>query len=297
MKYIPTKMENPLLVPSIISIHYFEYSVDFRYCGEAHDFWELIVCDKGELCITAGDRDLVLTKGQAFLHPPMQFHNVRAYGDDAPNSVIISFESPTAELYSIADKVLNTDSYVATALFSVLNEAGKSFGNKLGSVVEPRLIRNQRPAPFASEQIIQNYTELLLIHLIRNEMEPSADAQLPTNVKRNDMCERIVRYMEENLSEKMTFADILKRFSISSTSLKKLFGSAYGHGVIEHLTELRIERAKQLLREENKSCTEIATMCGFCSVHHFSNTFRKQEGMPPTEYVKTIKSLLEVAEK
>ncbi len=295
MKYISTKMTNSLLLPAIISIHYFEYTADFSYEGEAHNFWELILCDKGELYITAGDREMVLKKGQAYLHPPMQFHNVRANGDAAANSVVLSFESPTTELGCIADKVLDTDGYVSTALFSVLKEAEVSFDNKLGSVNSSRLIRNQSPKPFASEQIIQNYAELLLIHLIRNETEEVGRVELPSNVKRSELAEKIVGYMESELAEKMTFMDISKHFSISPTSLKKLFGDTYGHGVMEHLTYLRVERAKQLLREGKSSCTEIAALCGFCSVHHFSNTFKKRENMSPTEYVKTIKSMLEMA--
>lgn len=297
MQYVPTTLARSLELPSIISIHYFEYTSDFRYGGERHDFWELIVCDKGELCITAGDRELTLAKGQAYLHPPMQFHNVRVNGETAANSVILSFESPTKELSLIADKVLDVDTYVSTALFSVLKEAERSFDNKLGRVIDPCLKRNQKPKPFASEQMIQNYAELLLIHLVRSQITPDDKVKLPTHVKKSELAERIVAYMEENLAEKMTFTDISKRFSISATSLKKLFSDTYGHGALEHLTYLRIERAKQLLRDQRHSCTEIATLCGFCSVHHFSNTFKKSEDMSPTEYVRTIKSMLETADE
>ncbi|MBE6577027.1 MAG: AraC family transcriptional regulator [Ruminococcaceae bacterium] len=295
MEYFSTKMTHSLLLPAIISIHYFEYTADFKYEGESHDFWELIMCDKGELYITAGDREMILQKGQAYIHPPMQFHNVRANGSDAANSVILSFESPNEELFAIADRVLETDSYVTTALFSVLREARVSFNNKLGLLRFSSLVRTEEPKPFASEQIIQNYAELLLIHLIRCAKSEEEAVQLPSNVKRSELAEKIANYMDENLSEKMTFIDISKQFSISATSLKKLFGDTYGHGVMEHLTYLRVERAKQLLREGKSSCTEIATLCGFCSVHHFSNTFKKRENMSPTEYVKTIKSMLEMA--
>jgi AraC-like DNA-binding protein len=283
-----------MLVPAIISIHYFEYTVDFVFGGEEHNFWELIMCDKGELLITAGEKKLVLKKGQAYLHPPMQFHNVRVHGDTAANSVVLSFESPTKELELIADRVLETDGYASTALFSVLKEAEMSFDNKLGTVISPRLIRNQSPKPFGSEQIIQNYAELLLIHMVRVACDEAASVQLPINEKRSDLAHRISDYMTQNLATKQTFTDISKRFSISPTSLKKLFSDTYGHGVMDHLTSLRIERAKQLLREGKSSCTEIAINCGFCSVHHFSNTFKKREGMSPTEYTQTIKSMLEV---
>ena len=69
MQYVSTQLRHSLNIESVVSIHYFEYTADFRYPGEEHDFWELIYCDKGELRISAGDHDLLLRHGQAFLHP------------------------------------------------------------------------------------------------------------------------------------------------------------------------------------------------------------------------------------
>ena len=135
MDYIFTRLKQELFVHSIISIHYYEYTSEFRYPGEAHDFWELILCDSGELLINAGDKEMILSKGQAYLHPPMQYHNVHAEGGRSANSVILSFESDTPELWNVCDKIINTDSYITTALFSILREAKVSC--KLPIVTKP----------------------------------------------------------------------------------------------------------------------------------------------------------------
>lgn len=47
-------MEN-LVITEIYSIHYFEYTKDFVYEGESHDFWELLCVDNGVIEVTAGD--------------------------------------------------------------------------------------------------------------------------------------------------------------------------------------------------------------------------------------------------
>ena len=58
-KYPLTKLFH---IPQIVTIHYFEYSRDFRFDGESHDFWEFLCVDKGEVNACAG------TKGQS-MHP------------------------------------------------------------------------------------------------------------------------------------------------------------------------------------------------------------------------------------
>lgn len=293
MNYVATKLKQALFVNGVISIHYFEYTSEFRYSGESHDFWELIYCDKGTLKINAGNNEFILEHGQAFLHPPRQFHNVRADRERAANSIILSFESDTAELYGIADKIINTDPYVANALFSVLREAKLSFSNPLGLVHDEQLIRKNERAPFASEQIIQNYIELLLIHVIRQAKNSLPFPELPPSVPQSSLLDEMLAYMKEHLGEKITFETLTKVFSVSPTTLKKLFSNAFEHGAMEQLTRMRIAHSKELLREGQLSCTDIAALCGFCSVHHYSNVFKKYESMSPTEYKKSIKAMLE----
>ncbi len=296
MNYVSTHLKHSLNIESIVSIHYFEYTADFRYPGESHNFWEMIYCDKGSLRIRAGNHNLILSHGQAFLHPPGQFHNVCSGNHEGANSVILSFYSDTPELATIADKIICTDSYTANALFSILREAQASFCNPLGKIHDAQLLRKAEPDFYASEQIIQNYIELLLIHLIRaNETGMNPFPELPENSRKNPLLEQITDYMKENMGNKMTFQIIASRFSISPTTLKNLFRKNYNTGTMAYLTSLRVERAKELLRNEELSCTAIAMTCGFCSVHHFSKVFKDEVGMSPTEYIKSVKSLLEDA--
>lgn len=296
MKYVPTVMKRELSVDSIISIHYFEYTPDFFFPGESHGCWELVYCDKGELIAFAGGDRQVLSEGQAYLHPPHQFHRVETQGGSA-NSVIIAFESGCEALYGISDKILNTDRHTVEALFSILREARVSFENQPGKVYDPQLKRKKSSELFASEQVIQIYTELLLIDLIRQgEGGRSVSPVTAPLSRREGLISDIIEYMNKNLSEKITFSMLTERFSVSSTTLKKLFKKNLSCGAMEYLNELRIERGKELLRE-GVSCTEISQRCGFCSIHHFSKNFKESLGMSPTEYVKSVRALLDEPEE
>lgn len=82
-EYIRTELRQPVTVQSIITVHYFEYTKNFAFTGEAHDFWEIVFADKGDLYITAGSSETLLRQGQMYLHRPMEFHNIRCDGKTA----------------------------------------------------------------------------------------------------------------------------------------------------------------------------------------------------------------------
>lgn len=87
-KYPLTKLFH---IPQIVTIHYFEYSRDFRFDGESHDFWEFLCVDKGEVTVTADQATHRLKKGSIIFHKPGQFHSVATDGVIAPNLVVVSF--------------------------------------------------------------------------------------------------------------------------------------------------------------------------------------------------------------
>ncbi|MFQ8833949.1 MAG: hypothetical protein ACLR7U_14455 [Ruthenibacterium lactatiformans] len=64
MGYEAIRLQRPLAVDDIVSVHYFEYSSNYYFEGERHDFWEFLYVDKGELDVRAGDVVQHLKKGR-----------------------------------------------------------------------------------------------------------------------------------------------------------------------------------------------------------------------------------------
>ena len=48
-KYFKHKINNLLVINGIITVHYFEFSKDFKHEGESHDFWEIVYADKEDI--------------------------------------------------------------------------------------------------------------------------------------------------------------------------------------------------------------------------------------------------------
>lgn len=94
----------------------------------------------------------------------------------------------------------------------------------------------------------------------------------------------VKQYIEENYVSRITLEDLAKRFYINKYYLLRLFKGQYGMTVNEYIQQLRISRAKNLLRFSSKSIREISCLCGFEDSHYFSRVFMKVEGISPSGY-------------
>ncbi len=64
----------------------------------------------------------------------------------------------------------------------------------------------------------------------------------------------------------------------------KLFHEVYGKSPKQYMTEIRMERARELIMGNRYTVTEIARMTGYSDIYHFSKTFRRVNSIAPTEY-------------
>ncbi len=283
MEYTKTVLDCPVVVDGIYTVHYFEYAKDFAYSGEVHDFWEIVYADKKNLLITAGAQEIELEAGQMYLHKPNEFHNIRCDGKRAANSVIISFDCKTPELINVAGKVITLGEKERALIGTVVKEASSSFSTPLGnpytSVME--LAEN---GGFACQQMIRLSVEQLLIRLIRKNIDI-----VPVKVnKSTDTLAQITDYLFLNRENHIEFSDVLKEFNLSSSVVKKIFREQMGCGVMDYFTRLKIDRAKELIREESYTFTEIAERLGFNNSQYFTTVFKRVSGMTPSEYAKVV---------
>ena len=89
-------------------------------------------------------------------------------------------------------------------------------------------------------------------------------------------------YMEEDISLN-TVANVA---NVSSNHFSALFSQNMGQTFTEYLTDLRMNKAKELLRCTAMRSSEIAGEVGYKDAHYFSYLFKKTQGMTPSEYRK-----------
>ncbi|MCQ2082481.1 MAG: response regulator [Lachnospiraceae bacterium] len=102
--------------------------------------------------------------------------------------------------------------------------------------------------------------------------------------KSNDVINVAKDYIMNNFSKDISLDDVSRVVGISPYYFSKIFKEGCGENFIEYLTNIRIEKAKELLSDTDMSMKEICSMCGYSDPNYFSRTFKKNVGVTPTEY-------------
>jgi AraC family transcriptional regulator len=101
---------------------------------------------------------------------------------------------------------------------------------------------------------------------------------------------RVLEYVEAHLSERLDLRVLAKEAGLSPFHFAALFTKAVGATPHRHVRHLRMQAAKAMLRDTNKSTLDIALSCGFGSASHFAAAFRRRFLQSPTEYRSSLHS-------
>lgn len=99
---------------------------------------------------------------------------------------------------------------------------------------------------------------------------------------------KIKRYIDENLSQKLTLKEIARQVGYSPNYCDALFTEQTDNSIINYIINLRIEKAKRLIAENILPLQKIAENLGFTDYNYFSRIFKKKSGYSPTEYRQII---------
>ena len=97
-----------------------------------------------------------------------------------------------------------------------------------------------------------------------------------------------VMYINENISRKITVADIAEHCGISADYLSQVFKKETGENLGTYIMRQKLEKAKEMLRQ-GIGTKEICASLGFSSQSYFVTAFKRFYNMTPTEYVKMLR--------
>ncbi len=295
VEYPKIPLDSVIEINEIVSLFYFEYAKDFVFQGESHDFWEFLYVDKGQVEVMADTEGYQLQQGEMIFHKPNEFHSVWANGKIAPNLIVASFVCNSPAMKFFENKILKAGEEEKNLLAKLIRERTYCFNKRLNEFIT---VKDKRlDEPFGAQQLIKIYLEMLLITLIRNNTAIKKQERISSLTRHraeDDLVNRIICFMEQNIEKNLTVDDFCKEFSLSPTRIKSLFKDRKQTGIIQYFRRMKIERAKELIREENYNFSEIAERLGFSSVHYFSHVFKKITDMTPSEYAVSVKSKAEL---
>jgi len=98
------------------------------------------------------------------------------------------------------------------------------------------------------------------------------------------------QYIEENFTKQLSLAHLANLTGLSSSYFSAAFKQAYIQSPMEYVTQLRIQKAKQLLQKADVRLKLVAEAVGYNDEFYFSRVFKKVEGVSPTVYTSQQKS-------
>jgi len=93
----------------------------------------------------------------------------------------------------------------------------------------------------------------------------------------------VVALMEKHLEEPMARAELARQTGLSIRQLERLFRKYMGRTPTRYYQELRLQRARTLLKQTSLSVLDVALACGFVSASHFSKCYRECFAKTPRE--------------
>lgn len=282
-------MEIVVDIKEIKSLYYFEFSKDYRNFGEAHDFWEIVYVDKGEIEATADENIVKVKQGHAIFHKPNEFHNVIANKTVAPNIFITSFVCTSPAMSFFENRVMEISAKQREIIRALVDDAKETH---LVSNFPPYTKKKKETCadvPIGGLQMIKNYIEQLLISLLRSNRASENSGVFVSDFGVTGKCvEDIIRYMNNAIFGKFSVEGMCAYLGYSKAYLSKIFRAETGRTILEYYTDLKISEARRMIREKKYNFSQISDLLCFDNPRYFSRVFKRVTGLTPQEYKKSI---------
>ena len=231
----------------------------YSYPKHIHQFAELVIPIENELEISVEGKREILKPGDAAFVFPFQPHS---YKSSKVNKIAIFVFSP----YIVPDFFNKTDKKVGTrAVFTPKESTLAMFRDRI----------------FGKEDM-ELFDIKGCIYLMLNDFLESVE--LCESPAKNEIATGVVSYIRENLTENITLSQIAKTLGYNPNYLSQCISDVFGTNLCSLIANIRVDKARYLLFETDKTGLEICYECGFGSERSFHRQFKAITGRTPKEY-------------
>ncbi len=235
----------------------------------------LMLLYDGKAEFRCNESRFIAGRGDLMYYKPGDIRHAVTYPDEPVKCYAIDFQYTCPEyidkVWKLPDYSLPfsfwqkiTDSLLLLKLYDLFSELTKS-------ALAARVRTDVRERAILTEILV-----LLFKFTERNQFSYSNAGKVET----------VIGYMTENYSKNMTLGELAEYARVSPSYLGSIFRSVTGRSPIDYLIEIRINRAKNLLKD-GYSVTDTSRLVGFNDIYYFSRMFKKHEGVSPSEYIHT----------
>ena len=177
----------------------------------------------------------------------------------------------------------------STGLREILNGSQRPFYQISNVPPETDVILNQITSCPYRGTLKRLYLEAKALELIISTIAPLASAvsKSDADFDKNDadFIREAELILKDNLENPPSLHDLARRVGVNRTKLNQGFRKIFGTSVFDHLRILRLERARELLENEQKSVTEVAFDVGYAHRENFTRAFKKHFCTSPKDHL------------
>ncbi|QHW32834.1 response regulator [Paenibacillus rhizovicinus] len=256
-------------------------------CGRTGNSWEEVpLCYKEIKFMMAKAR--LISDGQIVRHDYIdrsEFQDFRLREEFMPNIVKLMELGDSAKVGAYMNRILDVLLTQEPASFSYVQAFGMSFLSELirnlkwkdDADGEMNILMWRRMLDCSSTgQIV-----LLLVDYVDRYMTIEKKERMN---QQHNLISRIAAFIEERLQENWTVKQLAEEFSLNASYLSVLFKREMGKTISEFVQEIRIDRARRLLKDPGIKVYEVADRVGIQTSAYFTYLFKKMVGCTPQEY-------------
>jgi len=199
----------------------------------------------------------------------------KALGSEPFETIAVFIELPL--LHRALEEVFGSD-----AAHARLRDVSAFTDVALDSLMER--LRDELMRRQASPLFVQGIAQAIAIHLARHYAETVNESHGSSPSLPGYKLRQITDWMAEHLADDFNLDRLAAQVGLSKFHFNRLFKSATGVSPSRYHINLRMNAARQLLRETKKSVVEIALDIGYTNPSHFAQLFRRETGLSPSVY-------------
>ena len=240
-------------------------SGNLDYPPHLHNALELVLITKGKAKAIRDGGEVCLDKGDLFLAFPGQIHGYR----DSQNVTAYVLIVPTVPFLEPFRAVLEHQKPIDPVI-SVKNWQDTS----IDTLLQMALYDKDHP----DKKVMQGYIMAIvgkLLPLLSLRERSAGDT---------DSLRELLLYINDHFREPISRRDIAEAVGYNESYISHMFADTLHTTLTEYLNGLRLEEATRLLRDTDRTVSQIATQVGFGSLRSFNRVFLEQIGTTPREY-------------
>ncbi len=254
------------------------------YRDHHHTEFEIGLIKQGSGIYRSGDRQYDIRRGDIFLFSTDEHHCITEI-TGKEEMVIMNVQFAPRLLWS------QRDIYDAKLLKIFLGRSSR-FENRIDRqspstrVIESHLLAIEEEFERGEseyELMVKVHLLSILIELLRGYDYVEDGEEIGAKGASYDKMARAMDFIDANITSDLQLSELASIAGMNKTYFSTLFKKLNGMSPWDYITVKRIDLARRLLSDKDKTVLEVAMLCGFNNTANFNRAFRKVTGKTPSE--------------